>query len=206
MQQLIESAKRGDKVALVRLFQILQTDKRVIRTVRSLSYDKSVLDKEDAKAEFWRGVLQGVAVVRHDMGDPVLHLVQRGIWQVKSIVKHELNKNIVQYCERCRRINSQYSFIRVCEKCTSSVENISRAEDCDVDVPAMQYIDRIASVTNVEVKGILSPNQLHILELLIQACLDDSDHPQADIARALGISRERVRQQMEKIRPMLVID
>ncbi len=203
MRELLESIRQNDQDARNQLFRSLNLDKRVRRTIQSLTYDKSVLEPDDVKAEFWRGVLKGVAVVRYDIGDPVLHLIKRGVWQVKSVVRTELNKRVVQYCTRCGRFNGVYSFKRVCIKCGAIVENQSRHSDIDDLHNSLEDVDSNLHNQCIRVTKKVSPAQQRILELLVQACIDGSNHPQSDISRILGVSRVRVHQQIEKLKPYL---
>lgn len=204
MRELLESAKSGDRRAQSQLFRVLMSDVRVGRAIRSLTYEKSVLEKDDVKAEFWVGVLRGIPVVNHDMGDPVLHLIQRGVWQVKSVVRVELGKRIVQTCMACHKLNSTYNFERKCNSCSGPVENVGRHEGLgELDFPDRRtQTDRR---THVCVNKALSPTQERVLELLLQACLDHSEHPQADIARVMGVSRQRIQQQIDKVRPFITV-
>lgn len=200
MRELLEDVRKGDLSARNQLFRMLQQDQRVNRTIRSLIFERAVVEPEDIKSEFWRGVLQGMACVRHDVGDPVLHLVQRGVWQVKSIVKSEIGKRIVQTCTRCGRINVKYSYSRICKVCKAPTQNDTRHSDITDHDSAAEYVDSIAHHTTVNLTRTVTPSQYRVLELLIQACIDGSNRPQVDVARILGISRMRVGQQLNKIR------
>jgi len=143
--------------------------------------------------------------VRHDLGDPIMHLIQRGVWQVKSVVKAELNRRIAQHCSQCGRINGRYNFSHLCKKCKAPVENVSR----NVDIGDRDFIREElcgeSDSTVVIVSRNLTSAQRRILELLIQSMVDGSDHPQSSISRILGISKQRVSQQIEKMKPYLTI-
>lgn len=205
MQELLNNVRRGDLDSRNQLYRILESDQRVQRTVRSLSYEASCVESDDVHAEFWRGVLLGMDIVRHDLGDPVLHLIKRGVWQVKSVVRRELRLKIVQICIACSHINDSYSYRRTCSRCGMSVENLARCVDVADHDFNDEYLSDVASVTAVQVTGKVSPRQRAILDAILACCVSGSTNPQADAARILGISRQRVDQHVKKLRVSLVL-
>lgn len=205
MKQLIQDVKEGNLEARHQLYRILERDKRAKAAIHRLSYEHSVLDRDDVRGEFWRGVALGMEVVKHDIGDPVLHLIQRGVWQVMSVVKHELRSRVMQSCLACGRNNSEYSYSRTCNVCTGPVENTGRYMDIADHDFAVEYLDNVSKVTSVSVTGPISTQQKRILEVLIQCCLQGSQHPASDASRILGICRERVRQHIAKLQPKVYL-
>ena len=174
--------------------------------LRSLCFKDSVLERDDVQAEFWRGVLVGMDKVKHNIGDPVSHLIQRGVWQVKSVVKSEISRQIVQYCSHCCAMNDSYSYRRACNKCGGSVENMGRLVELEDYAASHEYVHNIGTVMMIKVVGALSETQKIVLERIVQLCVDGSHDPAVDAARSLGISRQRVHQHIQKIRPKVLVD
>ena len=205
MRELLRDVRQGDLGARSQLYQSLKQDNRVNRTIRSLTYKHSCIESDDIKAEFWHGVIKGMNVIRSDIGDPILHLIKRGIWQVKSVVRQELNKKIVQYCSNCGGINGSYSFAKICQKCGNHVDNMGRY--IAIDEHDFQKEDHeFYKVTIIHVTKSITKSQQSVLEIIVQCCVDGVEHPRTQCSRILGISKERVRQQLEKIKPYLVLD
>lgn len=175
--------------------------KQVKATIYKMSYKFSVLDKEDVQGEFYRGMLMGLQDVNPNIGDPVQYLIKRGVWQVKTQIRKELGDRIIQNCTVCNQTNARYAYSRTCERCHESVENTSKYEDISpIDVGGQEKSQETISL---KVSKPLSTHQQRILELLVQACLDGIEHPQVEVARILGVSRARVNQHLQKIRPYL---
>lgn len=206
MLDLLKKASQGCENARNQLYQHLNADPRIKRTIRSLSYNKSIIEPEDIRAEFWLGVMKGLGIVKNECGDPIMHLIKRGVWQVQSIVRKELRAKIMQVCIKCGNTNKNYSYKRKCEYCSNDVTHESRYEDIGLHDFSIDYLSSIGSNTTIMLASKISPNQLHILELLIQACLDGAEHPIVEVARIVNISRERVRQIVEIIKPKLHIE
>lgn len=200
MRDLLQKVTEGDDIARNLLCQNLMADKRVGKTINALTYRNSVVEADDVKGEFWRGVAMGFSTIRHDIGDPILHLIQRGIWQVKSTVRQELQKRIIQLCGECGRFNKKYAFTRRCTHCNGSVENVHRETSFQgVDIADI-YLDRISTLSSVGVTGRISQAQRRIIRNLVEQINEGVRFPALATAKALGISKQRVHQQIKILR------
>lgn len=196
----LTKAREGDLVAREKIIRQLMADPRTRGAVYNLRKRGGCLEAEDVEAEFWRGVLIGLDFVRHDIGDPMAHLVQRGVWQVKSAVREEIGRRVVQHCSTCGKLNGKYNYARVCSTCGGAVENVQRMEpDDDLD-ERQPYLESIANVTLDVVRMRLSDGQRRVFEALLSAHYDDPESPVVGAARTLGISRQRMHQHIGKIR------
>lgn len=82
---LIPRAKQGDQSALAELVMFL--DKRYSWMIAKLYSGDPMLSREDIHSEFLKGILGGVPIVSLEVGNPLFHLAQRGLWEAKSAVE-----------------------------------------------------------------------------------------------------------------------
>lgn len=162
-----------------------------------------ILEREDVEAEFWRGVLVGLASVRMDMGDPIAHLVQRGVWQVKSVIREEIGRKVVQSCSACGRTNGKYDYRRLCAFCGAKCENVYRMEADDSLDETQSYVEDIASLTLSDVRNRLNPKQNQVLEALLGALYEEPESPMSAAARTLNMSRQRLHKHLDRIRQVI---
>lgn len=200
---LLKLAKTGDLVARGKIIKQLMADPRTRGAVYNLRKRSPALDGDDVDAVFWLGVLVGLDHVKHDIGDPMAYLVQRGVWQVKSAVREELGRKVVQHCSHCGQINGRYVYSRQCTKCGSAVENVSRLEPEDSMDEQISYLESVASITIDMLKSHLSDHQTKIIEVLLDAHYTTPESPIVGAAKKLGISRQRMHQHLGRIRQAL---
>lgn len=199
-RQVLAMAKAGDKEARDKIVRHLMADPRTRGAVYNLRKRSPSLEGDDVDAVFWLGVLVGLDHVKHDIGDPMAYLVQRGVWQVKSAVREELSRKVVQQCSSCGHFNGKYDYNRRCFRCGEATENVFRLETEDIMDESRSYLDSVASVTVDMVKAHLSEGQVRVLEALLDAHYQAPESPVNGAAKTLGISRQRVHQHLAKIR------
>ncbi len=195
---LLRRAKKGDPEAKEVLFRSLMKDGRAKAAMRGSYRGAACMEFGDIQGEFWLGVLAGLSKVREDVGDPVAHLVQRGVWQVKTAMREELERKIVQQCIICREQNRRYSYDRKCERCGETCENVYRLV-MEEESDAKSYLDSIADSSLAIVRASLPANQVRVLNALLVA---HHTHPESPIVRAaelLGVSRQRIHQLIQRI-------
>lgn len=81
---LIPGAKRQEQGALSKLVMFI--DQRYSYLVTRLYSADPVLSREDIHSYFLEGVIGGIPKVSMEIGDPLFHLAQRGVWKAKSAV------------------------------------------------------------------------------------------------------------------------
>lgn len=197
---LIDKAKAGDEASKNELFLALGADGRAKGAMRNLYRGAACLEFGDIEAEFWRGVLLGLALVKRDIGDPIAHLIQRGVWQVKTAMREELSKKVLQRCLDCGRTNGKYSKGRKCSKCGNDTENVYRLEPYDHAQDGRSYLDSVAWVQTLDIRNRLQARQQAVFDALLRAFKEDPESPVSAAAKALGISRQRLHQHLNKIR------
>lgn len=200
IRQLLTEALQGKQESREKLFVVLRRDGRARGAIRNLSRNAACMEVADVESEFWRGVLLGLGVVREDIGDPVAHLIQRGVWQVKTAMREELSRKIVQKCIMCGKINGSYDYGRRCKACGGSVENLYRLEPYEQLEDTRSYLDSVASVWVTEIKHLLHGRQREVFESLLDALHENPETPVASAAKATGMSRQRFHQHLKKIR------
>lgn len=82
---LIPRAQERDPVALTELLSYI--DQRYGWMIAKLYSSDPMLSREDIYAEFLEGVVGGIPIVSMDIGNPLFHLAQRGLWNAKSAVE-----------------------------------------------------------------------------------------------------------------------
>lgn len=144
-------------------------------------------------AEFWRGVLIGMKTVKADIGDPIAHLIQHGVWQVKSVIRHELAKRVTQSCATCCKLNTKYSYKRLCETCGGNVENVYRIQPMENEDMA-EYVRDIASTSVEELKSKADAKFHRLIEAIYDGCevCEEPESPMSYAANKLGVSKQRV--------------
>lgn len=170
--------------------------------LRKLGYNAACMEKDDVEAEFWRGVVMGLRSVRTDWGDAVAYLIQRGVWQVKSTIRAEITRRILQSCNECNHVNGTYSYDRRCEECGANVENTYRAVEL-TDVFQDEYTSSIARMHVESLRTVLSPHRHRVFDAVYEACVFGEEHPVSAAARKLGISKQRISLVLSKIRKEL---
>lgn len=185
-----------------RLLYQMYNDNGIKCVLFKLGKTASFLDKSDIEGEFWHGVLKALPKVKN-IGNPVAHLIQMGVWQVKSAIREELNRNIVQECLNCGNHNSKYSYNRTCKICFESVENIYRNKPHDEISDARVYLDSIAGIEIDSVRLFLNKNEIRVLDALLISCSENPESPIIHASKLLNISRQRIHQMIKKIRDTL---
>jgi hypothetical protein len=83
--QLIPSAQRCDQSARAKLVMFL--DERYGWMLAKLYSGDPMLSREDIHSEFLEGIIGGIPKVKMEVGDPLFHLAQRGLWKAKAAVE-----------------------------------------------------------------------------------------------------------------------
>lgn len=200
---LLQRAKdEKDGQAREELFARLRRDGRTKTALRGMWRGAACMDFEDIEGEFWLGVLASLPKVQAGIGDPVSHLIQRGIWQVKSAMREELNRKVVQECTACGKSNGTYAYDRRCQRCGQDCENTYRLVPEDA-LDSHSYLDSVADVTIAVMRRGLAVNQLRVLDALLSAYYTHPEAPIAQVAVLLKVSRQRVHQLIEKLKDAL---
>lgn len=186
------------------LYRLMSASHRLKSLVKRLSYNAACMDKDDVNAEFWKGVIVGMDHVKSDIGDPVAHLVQRGVWQVKSIIRSELAKKVTQQCQSCRSFNIKYNYKRICASCGGNVENVYRSQPME-DEDVADYVKDVASMSVDDLKTSVNPKFGRLIESIYEGCTKcaHNESPLSYAAKSLGVSKQRVSFLMRQMRKQL---
>jgi hypothetical protein len=169
------------------LFTQLRHDRRTKNAIRGLIKRCYLLDPDDIEAEFWVGVIKGLEAVDIKIGDPLLYLIKYGMWNVRSAMRKELNKNIIQRCNHCGHQDNQYIYSKLCIICNTNMHSEIRYSSIDgLEIP-IDEDKKEESLIHLKVQ--LTPQQIKALNALIRACNAGSTQPLTDAANELGISR-----------------
>lgn len=202
MSTIVERMDKIEEEYKSQLLYKLQINAGIQGVIHNLSKTASFLDKQDIEGEFWHGVLKALPKVKN-IGNPIAHLIQMGVWQVKSAIREELNRNIVQECLLCGGQNTKYSYNRKCKKCDESVENIYRNTPHDESSDARMYLDSISKIEVESIRIFLNKNEIRVLDALLVSCNENPESPIIYASKLLNISRQRIHQMIKKIRDTL---
>lgn len=193
VSRLVREVAQGKDQSRTDLYQLLSNSPQIRAVIRRLSYNTACIDKDDIDAEFWAGVVRGMDTVNPKIGDPIAHLIQHGVWQVKSIVRTEITKRIYQFCSVCCDMNKKYSYSRICDKCGGNVENMYRIQPLENE-DLTEYIRDIGSITVDEIKGKTDKKFHALIDAIYDGCknCDESKSPLIYAASKMGVSKQRV--------------
>lgn len=202
MQTILERFNQVEEEYKAQYLHKLHMNTGIKGVLYNLSKTSSFLDKDDIEGEFWYGVLKALPKVKN-IGNPIAHLIQMGVWQVKSAIREELNRNIIQECLICGKHNTKYSYDRRCKNCNESVENIYRNMPHDELSDARIYLDSISKIEIDSMRIFLNKNEAKIVDALLLSCSENPESPIIHASKILKISRQRIHQMIQKIRNKL---
>lgn len=121
IRQLILDAQNNvgnSRNTLVKLMQ----DNGAMRIISRYLYLNKLLEPDDAKSEFWMGVILAIPEVKLDIGDPLQYLIWKGENRVKTVLRKLISENITAICRECHlrfrlyRVGGDYK----CRRCGST--------------------------------------------------------------------------------------
>jgi len=214
---LLVDAQSGNKFAQEDLIVLIR-DKYMMRRVSRYINKNRQVDNEDIKQEFLIGVGSAIQTAKMDIGDPIEHIIAKGIYSVRSYFRSMIVKGTIQVCDDCgnkSRVNRIAPGVYQCKKCGSLHVTVSEINDhnetlFDTMKEESFEEDLIAELRVSDFKSTLTPGtNVHTLyELLIEKCID-RDNPLvknyiSEIAKEMGgTSNQNVVQCLKKLKKRL---
>ena len=97
---IIKAAQGGDEYAVEKLIIIIR-DNHMNKAISRYLYKNRLVENEDVKQMFMIGVAMAIPTVRLDLGNPMIYLINCGIWKVKSYFRAQVFNNTRQTCLDC---------------------------------------------------------------------------------------------------------
>ena len=203
LKRLIEQAQNGDQEAKSSLIEAMLRDKCMRRLNRYL-YRNRLLSPDDTKGEFWLGVVQAMATVKYDIGDPLQYLAQRGIWQVREALRNAISRGVRYECNTCGhkgRYRRRTNEIR-CGRCNGTDLESRQIEIVLQDKVSVDARTAMAQRMDIaDFKTILTPREAEVLEaILTNFDRDNSKNYLKDVAGHMNVSPQCVVQYLKRIR------
>ncbi len=204
VSRLVREVAQGKNQSKSDLYCLMSNSPQTRAIIRKLSYNTACIDKDDIEAEFWLGVVKGMESVNPLIGDPIAHLIQHGVWQVKSIIRTEITKRIYQFCQKCCDVNKKYSYSRICDKCGDSVENMYRIQPIENE-DMTEYVRDIGSISVDEIRSKTDKKFHALIDAIYEGCkkYDGSQSPIMHAAGKLGVSKQRISFLLNQMRERL---
>jgi hypothetical protein len=132
MSTIVERMDKIEEEYKSQLLYKLQINAGVQGVIHNLSKTASFLDKQDIEGEFWHGVLKALPKVKN-IGNPIAHLIQMGVWQVKSAIIVMTSNIGSQYIQKMETIGfsnneSGSEYTQVKERVTGALKEFFKPE------------------------------------------------------------------------------
>lgn len=215
---LILKASQGDDLAVEDLIKLIRDNFMGKAIARYISKNRLVYD-EDIRQEFLIGVALAIPKVNMEIGNPMLYLINSGIYRVKSYFRGKVLKYTRQTCLDCGHTcrphykkdevdNTKSTKQWQCPKCGSlhvDIVQTTNAEVKDDNVMGRTeaLIEDIVSDSMVieEFRSTLKGRVLQLFDLINSGVdRDGTSSYMKDIAQEWGVSTACVAQYLKRLR------
>lgn len=183
---LIEKAQTGDQVAKNSIIRHMQNN-GYMRAVSRYIHANRLLEPDDARSEFWLGVIIALPKVNPALGDPLFYLAWRGANRVKSQLRQKISKGVELQCNTCgwtgRLFRKDKSY--ECKECGSKDINtwqreinettVFRGIDRDDIIRKKTEIKKEGTILKLDLelfKSHLSPQESRVFSLIVENEID----------------------------------
>ena len=153
----IDLAKMGDKDAVERLLIIVR-DEHMRRAISRFMNKNRLAEDDDIKQMFMIGVANAIPTVRLDIGNPLIYLINCGIWKVRSYFRSQIFTNTKQTCLKCGHTCRPTKTIKkcdvvvtksqdwICPACSSNKVNIIQITGAEVKDGNVMVVQESSSI------------------------------------------------------------
>lgn len=216
--ELIRRANGGDDLAVEDLIKLIRDEFMGKAVARYINKNRLVSD-EDIKQEFLIGVALAIPQVKMDVGNPMIYLINSGIWRVRSYFRSNVLKHTKQTCLKCGHTcrphykkddtdNTKNTTQWQCPKCKSMDVDIIQTTNAEVkDDNVMGYTATLVEdmvsdqITIEEFRSTLKGRVLQLFDLINSGMdRDGTNSYMKDIAQQWGVSTACVAQYLKRLR------
>lgn len=220
IMSIIMSAKDGDEFATEKLLTIIR-DNHMNRAIAKYLNKNRLAENDDIKQVFMIGVALNISSVRLDIGNPIIYLINCGIWRVRSYFRSQVFNNTKQTCLDCGNTCRPTKVIKkndvvvyksddwVCPSCGSHHVDVAQCTGAEIkeDNAMNTYTSRLVedlvidSMVVDEFRSTLSGRVLQLFDMINQGMdRDGTSSYMRDIADEWGVSTACVAQYLKRLK------
>lgn len=206
LQEVILLAQDGVKEAKDELVQMM-IDNKCMRRVNRYLYRNRLLKRDDVEQEFWLGVVQAMATVRPEIGDPLQFLTWRGIMQIRNAMRTAIARGVSYQCRNCG-YEGRYmkrTMDMECGRCGSvNLDSWEKHVDISKSRTSAPKSHMNEEMDIGDFKTMLTGRESEVLELMLDGFnkieTKYQQNYQRDIGEKLGITPQCVTQYLNRIK------